>query len=277
MSVIRFPPVKSLTPSTSLLLAIATGLVVIHLHLVWGNTDFWGMSVLFWVAVGARVWEKRHTLRLESGVWASCWGTLVLAFVLLKSTLVSDNFPFAFPLLAAVGLGLLASGFQGLKQYWQELFVLFFLGLPPVILPLLVDISPLTARFAAFLLWYSGLPVIREGLNIRLPGGGVEVYSGCSGMATILFLEGLALLFLVMFPTPRRSKLLVPVVAVCLGFVVNGVRVALMTVLNANSQRAAFEYWHHGEGSQIFSLVAGVLLGLLCLLRLGETKPDAQL
>jgi len=79
---------------------------------------------------------------------------------------------------------------------------------------------------------------------------------------------------LVMFPLDWKKKIIVPITAVLIGFSVNGVRVALMAILVAYSTSENFEYWHKGDGSQIFSLISALLLGLFCflLLRLDESK-----
>lgn len=278
MKAIPLPPVTPLKISKFLLLGIAAGCIAIHLTITWksGNTNFWGSSVLFWVAVCSLVWKKRNTLSLKSDVISSFLGTLLIAGVLLKSIYPSGNFLLLLPLISALGIGLIASGFRGLKQYRQELSILSVLGVPQVTLLWLIDISALTAKFAAFVLWYLGFQVSRQGVNITLPTGGVEVYPGCSGMETIVHLSGLAVLFLVMFPTHWSQKFLVPVVAIFIGFVVNGVRVALMAYLTASDNLKAFEYWHTGDGSLIFSMIAVLIFALFCLLLLQLDEPGNE-
>lgn len=270
--------VKSLKNSEFWLLGIAAVLIAIHLNITWksDNSNLWGVSVLFLTAVCYLIWEKRNTLSLKTGVISSFLGTLLIAAILIKSTSFSENFPYVSPFISAIGLGLLASGFKGLKQYWQELLLLFFLGVPKITLLWLIDISLLTAKFAAFVLWYSGFEVSRQGLNITLPTGTVEVYPGCSGMEAIIHLCGFAVLFLVMFPTDWGKKIIVPVIAILIGFVVNGVRVALMAVLAAPATQKAFEYWHKGDGSLIFSLVSVSIFGLFCLFLLRLDEPGNQ-
>ena len=270
MRAIHFLLVKPLNNSRFLLLGIAAGLIALQLNITWksGKTDFWGISVLFWVAVCSLVWKKRHSLNLETGWFSSFLGTLLIAAVLLKSTCFNYSFPYVSPLIAAVGLGLLASGFKGLKQYWQELLILFFLGVPQLILLGVIDISAFTAKFAAFALWYLGFEVSRQGVNVTLATVGVAVYPGCSGLENILYLLRLAVLFLVMLPTDSSQKIIVPLVAIFLGFVVNGFRVALMAVMVESSNHQAFEYWHKGDGSLIFSLISVLFFGLFCLLML---------
>lgn len=273
---ICFPKIEPLKHSKFLLVGVAAGLIAIHLHITWenDNSDFLVTSVIFWVAVCSLLWKRRHTLNLETGVLSTCLGALLIVMVLIKSTSFSISFPYISPLISAFGIGLIASGFKGLKQYRPELIALFFLGIPHVTLFWLIDISELTAKFAAFVLWYLGFEVFRQGFSLALPTGGLEVYPGCSGMMNILDQLRLAVLLLVMFPAEDRKKILVPVVAMLIGFMVNGVRVVLLTVLAASHNQQAFEYWHVGDGSLIFSTLSVLILCLFCflILRLDEAK-----
>ncbi len=288
MNVFQLCSFQTLKSSKFWLLGVAAGLIAIHLTITWksDNTDLWGLSILFLAAVCSLIWKKRNILNLETETISSFLGTLIIALVLFKSTSpigkfpdVIDNFHYVLPLISSVGLGLLASGFKGLKQYSQELIILFFLGVPQATIPSLIDISIFTAKFATAVLWYLGFEVSRQGVNVILPTGSVEVYSGCSGMVAILYLWGLAALFFVMFPTGWSKKILVPIVATLLAFMVNGGRVALMAVLAASSNKPAFDYWHTGDGSQIFAMTSVLTFGLFCffLLQLNESKNDDYL
>jgi cyanoexosortase A len=250
------------------LLAIGAAYIAIHLTLTWkaDNSSLLGMSFLFWAAISSLIWDKRHSLSLESDIFSSFFGLSLIALLLVKTISLTSfgGFLYISPAIFAFGLALMASGFKGLKQYKGELLVLFFITVPKLLPSSLTDISPLTAKFAGFVLWYTGFPVTRNGILISLPTGSVEVYSGCSGIELVFQMLGLALLFLLMFPQKGKKKILLALIAAILGFVVNGVRVALMAILVAQRQMAAFDYWHEGDGSLIFSLVAVLLFGLLC-------------
>lgn len=281
MKAIHLPSVKSLKTSKLLLLGIAVGLIAIHLNITFksGQTDdYWGNFVLFLSAVSYLVWERRKTLSLETGVISSFLGTLLIAWVLLKSITIVGDDPIirVFPLISALGLALLASGFQGLKQYWQELLIFCFLAPSTGLLSALIDISPLTAKFANFLLVHLGVQVSLQGVNIIMPTGSVKVYPGCSGMEPILSLLGLAVLFLAMFPTDWSKKIIVPVMAIFVAFVVNGFRVALMAILVAFSNEKTFDFWHTGDGSLIFAMISVLIFGLFCLYLLRVDKPENQ-
>ncbi|MGK7876349.1 MAG: cyanoexosortase A [Xenococcaceae cyanobacterium] len=261
------------------LLSLAAGLITVHLNLTWRseNYDLLSGSLLFWLAVSYLIWEKRDRLNLESDVFSSLFGISLITMVLVKSLHLfgDDIFLRISPFFSILGLGLVASGFKGLKQYWRELLLFGFLALPWELIYLFIDLSLLTAKFAAFVLWLLGFEVSRQGVLVILPTGSIEVYDGCSGLRMILQLLGLALIFIVMVTTSLRQKILLSIAAILLAFVVNGVRVALMTVLVALSNEEAFKYWHLGDGSLIFSLIAVLILGLICAsLSTGEAQDN---
>ncbi len=263
------------------LLAITGGLIAVHLSLNWrlsGDINRVIISVLCWSAVLSLLWEKRHTLSLESGILSGLLGLLLIAFVLLRS-LFMTSFDALFdllPFIAGLGLAMLASGVKGLQQYWQELAIILAFTVPMEFLFASIPLSTFTAKFATFILSDLGFAVSRQGVNLILPTGAVEVNPGCSGVESILRLLQLAVLFLVMFPTKVAGKILVPLVAVLVAFVVNAVRVALMAILVAYSNQEAFHYWHQGTGSQIFVLISSLVFGLFCYFVRQKDAPEHQ-
>ncbi|NJO40995.1 MAG: cyanoexosortase A [Cyanobacteria bacterium CRU_2_1] len=245
------------------LLGIAAGLEIIFLTLVWKADDIGhlGMSILLLLAAGTLVWEKHHDLNFESGILPSLLGAGLISWVLWQSTNLIDNYTLRLlSFTSALGVSLLASGFKGLRQYWQELVILFFLGVPSVIAFHLFDISSLTAEFGASLLWYSGFDVSVQGIDIFLPEGGVKVVYRCSGIETINYLLAISVTTLVMFPISGIKRFFVPILAILLGFFVNGIRVALLAIL-AISNRDAFHSLHGGTASYFFAMIGILVFG----------------
>jgi cyanoexosortase A len=256
------------------LLAIAAGLVAIHITIV-GKVetgDLFGISVIYWLAVGSLIWEKKETLVFKTDLVATVFGTFLLLIVLFKSILpyVDSKFLYAAPFVSGLGLALIASGFDRIKQYWQELLILFCLVINKITLAFLasINLAIYTAKFSAFLLYYLGFQVGREGVNIILPNQVIEVYTACSGVEAMAQMEALSLLFIIMFPLSLTKKIIVPIVAMAIGFVVNCIRVVIMSLLAANSQDEAFHYWHEGDGSLIFSLISALIFAGFCYLLL---------
>ncbi|MGB3636419.1 MAG: cyanoexosortase A [Rivularia sp. (in: cyanobacteria)] len=274
MNITNIASPKLLKDTRYWLLGIAAGLQAICFTLIWkaDDTGHLGMSLLFLFAVGSLTWEKRHTLKFESEVVPSIVGIGLISWVLWESANLADgNTMRLLSFTSALGVALLASGFKGLKQYWQELTILFFLGVPSVLSGLLFDISPLTAKFSAFLLHYIGFDVVTQGVFINLPSGGVEVTHECSGIDTILYILSVAILALVMFPVNRSKRFFVPIVAITIGFAINGVRVAMLAIF-AGSNKAAFESWHGGQASYLYGMIGIVLFGCFYWLLLQQEE-----
>ena len=253
-----------------LLIVIATGLITLNMTLLWkmGDTAHFYMSVVFWLAVGSLLWDKRDSLKqggVKSDRLSIVAGTILIAFILLKSAMVSSQSNYFLrlaPFLSGLGLSLIAVGFQNLKQYWRELLILFVQGVPSVITsPFSENMATLTAKFSHVILWYLGFDVMREGNYVALPTGRVFVYGGCSGMEAMNYLLGLSVVCLVMFPT-KQNKALVIGVAIAFGYIVNGFRVAAMALLVAHKRLDLFKYWHDGEGSLVVGMIAVILFGI---------------
>jgi exosortase/archaeosortase family protein len=94
-------------------------------------------------------------------------------------------------------------------------------------------------------------------------------------MRSMFFLFGLAIFFLVLFPPPGRLRKLIALpTAVAIAFVVNAFRVALLIILVSESKRAAFEYWHLGEGALVFESASVVIFVVLYRFLLLDRNPE---
>ncbi|MDM9385451.1 cyanoexosortase A [Chlorogloeopsis sp. ULAP01] len=280
---IPFTKVKPLKNTQLWLLGIGAGLIAINLTLTWKSGDVAqvGMSVLFLLAVASLLGDKQHNLNFESGIFPSVLGGLLIGILLWQSATfhrseLLESFLRISPLISGLAVGLLASGFKGLKQYWQELTILFFLGIPKLLLSSLFDISPLTAKFSAFLLWYSGFEVSLQGVFINLPTGSVKVYSACSGIESICYLLGISVICLLVFPIQPKRRTLVLIMAIAFGFIINGIRVALLAVISAQKNLQAFNYWHEGDGSLIFGMIQVMVFTLFYVFLLRQQEKNNQ-
>lgn len=276
---------KTLREPKFWLLAIAAAVAAVHLTLLSraDNSDIFATSLLFWLAAGSLIWDNRETYNFDSKLIPSLAGLLLLALILLRVTFSPDSASSAWvlPFVATISLGLLASGFKGLRQYWKELVIFGLLAVYPLLQLTLqaIDLSELTAMAAAFNLSYLGFPVHRQGVFLMLQNSRVEVYGACSGIQSILQLLCISVLFLLLFPLRRRWQTVLTVfAAIAIAFIVNALRVTLMAILNNGGDKNAFDYWHLGQGSLIFSAIAVFIFGLFCwlaFLRGPSHKPDS--
>ncbi|WP_448561996.1 cyanoexosortase A [Trichothermofontia sp.] len=252
------------------LLGIGAALLTLNLTFLLRveDSELLGTVGLLWLAIGMLLWEKHQQLSLESSLGATVVGALLIALVLVRS-LAPDGYHLRIsPFISFLGLALMASGFRGIRQFWKELFILGLLLVSRAVIGLfeMMNLALMTAKAAAFMLWYSGFDVVREGVFITLPRGRVEVYGACSGQSSLLQMLLISVLFLLMVPLRWSQRLLCVGVALLIGFLVNAGRVALLAVLVANARQAAFDYWHTEGGSLFFSVISVLLFGVFCWL-----------
>ena len=254
------------------LLSLATCLVVIHLTLAerTGDSNFFGLSLLVWYAVFSRLQHQWPNLRWQSSLGASLIGAGLIGVFLLRSLSASGNVGVTIlPLLGGLGLALFVSGFQGLKRYWREFILLGILAIPGELGISILNISHTLAlvitKIVGFLLWYIGFQVSVEGNHLYFQTGGIIVNDACAGVNNLTYLVKVSVIFLLLFPLKSpKKRWIVPFVALVLAFVMNLFRVALLAVLSP-SFPGAFEYWHEGQGSFVFTLVIVILFGCFYL------------
>jgi cyanoexosortase A len=250
------------------LLGLASALVALHLTYL-GQADqpnLMSLSILLWLGIASLVWDRRDRLKLESDVFSTFVGVSLIVLVLLRSMSPAGYHIRISPFIGAIGLCAIASGIKRLHDYWRELLILGLLVLYPVFSGVLkaVDLSTQTAQFSTFMLWVTGFNAYREGVTIFLPTGRVEVFGACSGIDSMILMLCIAVLFLLIVPLTRLQQFICIAIAVLLGFIVNSMRVSILAILVAYSQKAAFDYWHGGDGSFIFSMIMVFLLGTFC-------------
>lgn len=278
--------IKPLNNPQFWLLGIIGGLIAILLTLVWrtGDDSYLGIYVLCLFAVASTLGEKRYKLTLESGFFPSLLGIALIIFILWQSANLTHGkwlktFLHLAPFISAIGLSLVASGLKGFKQFWQELTILFFLGVPKAAILSFIDITPLavlTAKYSTLLLWYTGFEVSLQDNYINLPTGGIKVAGECAGLEWMCHLLTLAVIGLFMFPPKPKRRILVPIVAVLIAFIVNGVRIAILAAIAAQQHQPTFHYWHVGGGSSVFGIITVLIFGLFYWFLLHEQEVEKQ-
>jgi cyanoexosortase A len=249
------------------LLGLAACLLSICFMLTWRAEALThlGASGLFLLAAITLIWENHPNYRYRHERLASLIALLLIGWMLWQGMGVTlhQQLPLRlFPFVSALALALLASGFQGLQQYRRELAIMFMLGLPSLLLSL-IDISNLTASAAAHLLRWHGFAVIQDEVALKLPVGTTIVHSGCSGLESMAYLLGIAVICLTLYPLERVRQIIVLLAAGWIGFAVNSLRVAVMATLAAPSEQEALLSWTEGDGAMICGMVAVGLFGLV--------------
>jgi len=221
-------------------------------------------TIFFWVVALFILWKKRQEIEINPKPWTNFVGIFLLAVVIYRGLLLFwyENFVLQFiPFLGLLSLALIASGWQGLKQYIRPLLAFLVFSLVDGIsrkvftsLPENFSFPQLTADVSTFLLHYIGFDVSQQGVFIDLPQGSVEVLYACTGGPLIGLLLQLTLVLFIVTPLNWRLSLKLVLGLIGLGFLLGVARVALLAVVVSDPN--AFEYWHGNEGNQIFSLIA---------------------
>jgi exosortase/archaeosortase family protein len=80
---------------------------------------------------------------------------------------------------------------------------------------------------------------------------------------------------MVMFPIAKIKRFFVPIFAIILGFVINGVRIAMLAVMEGTN-KAAFDSWHGGQASYSYGVLGILIFGLVYMLLLKQEEQQTQ-
>ena len=227
------------------------------------HSELFATNLLVFLGISSLLWDKRQTFSFQSTWGSSLLGFTLILLVLLRSLALTGYNPRISLLIALVGLSLLASGFRKFRDYWAELAIASWLIVDPILVALLkvLDLPLITASVSTTVLSLLGFTAQQKGHLILLPTGRVEVYGVCSGIQSIVQMLNLAFVLALVLPASIRVKQISFILAPLLGFSVNALRIALLTFLIADSNMAAFHYWHDDpNASLVFFLIASALL-----------------
>jgi exosortase/archaeosortase family protein len=228
------------------------------------------------VLIVVLIWFGAFMVQAESLPWRpprpsrfSLWlgFTLVLS-VLWRSHLIVSMEAVAslLPLIAGLGLALMAAPVRRLKAFLPALTVLALLPLVRVLLALIPqrELSFLNAQIVHVILLLGALPVQIDGFRLILPGGGIEILEGCNGSTTLLQLFLVAVIFAMAFPMRFLwQNLVMVIVAPLFGLLVNACRIVILALINASDAANKswwFEQVHSGWLSMVFPAIAMLLL-----------------
>lgn len=203
----------------------------------------------------------------------SLWAGMVLLLIVLwrsQQLLTLDRTSTALPMLAGLGLVLLAAPLRQLSQFRSALLIL---ALMPLMVTLEVAIpaerlSLFTARITQMLLLLGDISAQVQGNEVQLPGGGgVQIHAGCNGIDMVSQLLGVGLIFALAFPMRHRwQNAVMLAVAPILAVLANGLRIGLLAVIVTSSLPSRtwwFDFFHQQAGSLVFSGIAVLVFASL--------------
>jgi exosortase len=219
------------------------------------------------------VWERRRAL-LEAPVRPSMAGFALVGASLL--VFIAGRFGAELYLTRVSLLGVLA-GIVLTLGGWKRLrivafplaFLLLMVPLPSVVFnQITFPLQGVASRAGEAVIAAAGVPVLREGNVLHVPGRALEVVEACSGIRSLMSLLMLAIVL--GYFTERRigGRIAIALAAVPIAIVANATRVAGTGLAAYWISPAAAEGFFHSFSGWIVFVVA--LAGLLAFQRLIE-------
>lgn len=177
-------------------------------------------------------------------------------------------------LLLLLAAALWTVGWGRLREHKFALcFLLFAVPLPLAITDALsILLQRGSAEVTDWFLRLSGLPVLRDGLNFRLPTMTVRVAEECSGVRSTLVLFITSLLAGKMFLRGSWKRAALALATLPLGLLRNAFRITVLAWLSVNVDRNVIDGpLHHRGGPLFFALSLVPLFALLWWFRKSES------
>jgi exosortase len=212
------------------------------------------------------VYERRRQLA-NAPIRPSAAGLLVLAAGLLcfiLGQLSAELFlTRASIIVVLAGVVLFVLGTQQLRLLAFPLaFLLLMVPLPAILFNYIsFPLQTLAAQLGASAISAGGVPVLREGNMLLLPGRALEVAEACSGIRSLISLLMFAIVF-AYFSEPRvPRRVLIALAAIPIAVLVNAARVAGTGLATYwISPAAADGFFHSFSGWLMFVLAIGALV-----------------
>jgi exosortase len=252
---------------------IVFGPVLYYMVLHWQSSPDYSHGFLIPPLAVYFAWERRRKLA-RAPIDGSWWGLVPLALGVLALSvgrlgveLMSMRTAFVLTLNGLVLLLL------GVRMYRILAFPLLFLFLMVPLPQSLVNVVAfplqlIAADLAVTTVQYFGLPVLREGNIIHLPGGfQLFVAEACSGLRSLMALGTLGVVFAYFFRKTWWERSVLVAATIPIAVLVNAFRVGVTVALSFWwGQQAAEGAIHQTEGFFTFGLAFLLLMVLAWLL-----------
>jgi exosortase C (VPDSG-CTERM-specific) len=213
-------------------------------------------------------------------------GAIVLLLFIVQTFFLGQvsDLPAAtfFLVMTWIGLFTLFYGTNALRAAAFPLaFLLLMIPLPENVLARTIYfLQSGSTDIAYFLFRAVGVPVLRQGFFLTVPGVTIEVATECSGIRSSVALFITCLIAAHLFLRTPWKQLLFVLLAVPLALIKNGIRIVTLTLLSIYVDPGFLTGSLHHKGGFVFFLLAlAILFPVLLLLQKSErnTKPSVVL
>lgn len=204
-------------------------------------------------------------------------GLLARCITLLMASLLAECVSMLFVLS---GLAMLVGGWQTWRRAWAPIAFLFFMVPWPsaIYSRIAFPLQMLVSNVAAVILQIVGIPVLRDGNLIHLPGQTMHVAEACSGLRQLTAFLAICACAALLSRRPTWYRMTLLLSAIPIAVVINVVRVtATGLILNWGGASWIEGSLHTAEGMVMVALgLGGLMLEIAVLDWLLETQPTAS-
>jgi len=157
------------------------------------------------------------------------------------------------------------------------LFLLLIVPIPDAVLDRIIYALQEGSTEIAYLIFQAvGIPVLRQGFLLSVPGVTIEVAKECSSIRSSMALFITCLLAAHLFLRTRWKMLLLVLLSFPLSLIKNGIRIATLTLLSIYVDPGFLTGRLHHEGGFVFFLVAMLILWpVIVWLKKSEKPPGS--
>jgi exosortase len=190
------------------------------------------------------LWEKRAklaALRIKPA-WPGLVMILVALWALILGTIKSEFFLYRLSILLFIaGVVVFLAGWKHLAAISFPLaFLVLMIPSSTLLEHITFPLQVIASKTATFLLMLAGVPAVREGNIILLPGAQLEVAEACSGIRSLFSLLTLTIIYGYLAETKIGVRVVLTLMAVPISILANALRIAFtgLVVENWGVERA---------------------------------------
>jgi exosortase len=219
------------------------------------------------------------TMSIASGIGLVLGGAIFCWLAYRGPVPQEGNWPLCLEtfsvILVWVGGFLICYGFPALRAgAFPLLFLLLMVPLPDVVLNRAIYVLQEDSTEIAYLIFQAvGIPVLRHGFLLSVPGVTIEVAKECSSIRSSIALFITCLLAAHLYLRTTWKMILLALLSLPLSIIKNGIRIATLTLLSLYVDPDFLTGKLHHEGGFVFFLVALLLLWPVFSLLVKSDKP----
>ena len=241
--------------------------VMLELYFAWCNNDYYYHGFAFPLISFFLVFKNRNKLK-NTEIKGSLYGMVFVSFGILIFLLDKyySNILFLSSLsmlIFLVGAILLGFGKEYLRiLFFPVLILLFMIPIPDFILKLIIfRLQLIASMIGATILRILGVPVLRDGIYLRLAPFLIKVDETCSSLHSLIALSSASFVIAYMFVDSIGKRVIIIASSIPLAILANGLRLVLVIVLGLWMGEKVFQsYFHPFSGKLLFACALLVLL-----------------